>query len=169
MVRELATEIRQPSFLDEIIENVMVKNVKTVEVSAPLSECVKLMFDSKIGSLVIVQNGTPVGIFTDKDLVRAVASGAQDLGVNIASSMSKPLTTISSKATLMDAITLMGKLGIRHLLVVDSGRLAGIVSARDVFRLILSQQSLLLESVGEQLPVRTREQLRGLYTCLQDY
>ena len=76
--------------------------------------------------------------------------------------MSKPLTIISPVATIWDALTLMGRADIRRLPVVENGRLIGILTERDVFRLILSQQNLLLESVSESFPTATQEQFRGI-------
>jgi CBS domain-containing protein len=46
--------------------------------------------------------------------------------------------------------------------VVEEGKLVGILTERDIFRLILSQQSLLLEAVSESMPAATRDQLRGI-------
>jgi len=165
----LTTDTGTQSFVDTSVASVMVRQVKTVEENTPLVECAKSMLDSKVGSLVITRNASPVGIFTDRDLVKVVAVGTKDAFPEVGQVMSTPLTTISLQATLMDAITLMGKLGIRHLLVVDAGRVAGMISAKDVFHLILSRQNLLLESVGDRFPARTREELRGIFNCLQDY
>ncbi|MDG7005734.1 MAG: CBS domain-containing protein, partial [Nitrososphaerota archaeon] len=88
--------------------------------------------------------------------------GGAILGSPIARVMSKPLTVISPSATIWDAVTLMARADIRHLPVVEKGALVGILTERDVFRLILAQQNLLLESVSDSLPSVTRDQLRGL-------
>jgi len=72
------------------------------------------------------------------------------------------LTIISPGATIWDAITLMGSAGIRRLPVVENGHLVGILTERDVLRLILAQQNLLLESVSESFPAATRERVRGI-------
>lgn len=142
----------------------MTKDVKTIEAKKTIADAVKAMRDAKVGCLVVVdKDRTPVGIFTESDLVRRVADKGQGaLGLAMADVMSKPLTIISPSATIWDAVTLMGRADIRRLPVVENGRLAGILTEKDVFRLILSQQSLLLESVSESFPAVTREQLRGL-------
>jgi CBS domain-containing protein len=142
----------------------MTKDVKTIDAAKPLADCVKMMGDADIGSLVVVgKDQTPVGIFTERDLVKKVAQkGHAVLSLPMAQVMSKPLTIISPVATIWDALTLMGRAGIRRLPVVENGRLVGILTERDVFRLILARQSLLLESVSESLPTATREQLKGM-------
>ena len=152
------------SLIDEPVRGVMTKDVKTVDASKPLSECIKLMRDANIGSVVVVgKDQTPVGIFTERDLVKKMAEkGHGILALPMAQVMTKPLTIISPVATIWDAVTLMGRADIRRLPVVENGHLVGILTERDVFRLILSRQSLLLESVSESFPTATREQLRGI-------
>lgn len=152
------------SLIDAQVRNVMTKEVKTVEEGKNLGFAIKLMREAKVGSVVVVgKDRTPVGIFTERDLVNRMADAGKDpLSLPMSQVMSRPLTIISPSATIWDAITLMGRADIRRLPVVENGRLVGILTERDVFRIILSQQSLLLESVAESFPVATREQLRGI-------
>jgi len=139
----------------------MTKHVKTISSEKSLSECLKLMKDYNVGSVVVLEkNEIPAGIFTERDLINVAAGGSLDLKMNQV--MSKPLTAISPTATLWDAISLMGKKDIRRLPVVDKGKLVGIFTERDVFRLLIVRQSLILESVAEYLPATTREQLQSL-------
>ncbi len=142
----------------------MTKNVKTVEATKTLADCVKSMRDADIGCMVVVgKDQTPVGIFTERDLVNKIAEkGHAVLSQQMAQVMNKPLTIISPVATIWDAVTLMGRANIRRLPVVENGHLVGILTERDVFRLILAQQNLLLETVSESLPAATREQVRGI-------
>jgi len=142
----------------------MTKEVKTIEETKPVSDCVKSMSEANIGCVVVVKKDqTPVGIFTERDLVKCVASkGRNVLAEPMSQVMTKSLTIISPSATIWDAVTLMGRAGIRRLPVVEGGRLVGILTERDVIRLILSQQNLLLESVSESFPSTTREQLREI-------
>ena len=154
------------SLVDASVGGIMRKDVRTVEGTRPLLESVKSMRDADIGCIIVLENGKPVGIFTERDLVRKVAEGADILKVTTAQVMSRPLTTISSTASLWDAITLMGRQKIRRLPVIENGKLIGILTERDLFRLILSQQSLLLESVSESLPLAAREQLKGITGAL---
>lgn len=142
----------------------MTKEVKTAEGTKKVASVVKTMAEAKIGSIVVVgKDKTPVGIFTERDLVNKISErGADVLSMEISKVMSKPLTIISPSATIWDAVTLMGRAGIRRLPVVEDGRLIGILTERDVLKLILSQQNLLLESVSESFPVATREQMRGI-------
>jgi CBS domain-containing protein len=142
----------------------MTKDVKTVDATKTLADSIKIMRDANIGSLVVIgKDLTPVGIFTERDLVRRLAEkGHGVLALPMAQVMSKPLTIISPVATIWDAVTLMGRADIRRLPVVENGHLVGILTERDVFRLILSRQNFLLESISESFPTATKEQLRGI-------
>ncbi|HYB03776.1 MAG TPA: CBS domain-containing protein [Nitrososphaerales archaeon] len=153
------------SFTESTIGSFMMKQVRTIDVTKPMSECVKLMEEHNIGSVIVVDHESPVGIFTERDLVKMIA-GKKELNLKMSQVMSKPLTTISSTATLWDAISLMGRANIRRLPVVEKGKLVGIFTERDLFRLIIQRQNLILESVAEYLPAMTREQLKELVSQL---
>jgi CBS domain-containing protein len=163
---EMAARIRTVSLADASIGSIMTRQVRIVATTKPLVESIRIMKESDIGSVVVVEDGRPVGIFTERDLVKKMAEGLESLGLSMAKVMSKPLITISPTATVWDALTLMGRHNIRRLPVVEAKKLVGIVTERDVFRLILAQQSLLLESVSESIPASTRERLKGIVGAL---
>jgi len=162
----MATPNSQLTLIDTTVASFMTKHVTTIDSKKPLSECVRLLKEHKIGSVVVLENDNPVGIFTERDLIRVVAE-KESLDSKVGQVMSKPLTTISSTATLWDAISLMGRRDIRRLPVVEKGKLVGIFTEKDLFRLIITRQNLILESVAEYLPATTREQLKGLVTQLE--
>jgi CBS domain-containing protein len=137
------------SLIDVSVGGIMTKEVKTIEGSRLLTEGVRLMRDAHIGSVVVVDGYRPAGIFTEQDLVSKIADGIDTLKVTMAQVMSMPLTTILPTASVWDALALMGRKNIRHLPVVHEDRLVGILTERDVVRLILSQHDLLFESISE--------------------
>ncbi len=143
----------------------MTKEVKTIQETKTVADCVRVMRDANIGCVVVVEekSETPVGIFTERDLVRKTADkGNEVLGSTMSQVMTKPLTIVSPGATVWDALTLMGRGDMRRLPVVENGRLVGILTERDIFRLILAHQNLLLESVSESFPAATKEQLKAI-------
>lgn len=163
---EAATAARKSeslSLIDATVGSVMTKNVRTVGASALLRDCVRVMMEQNIGALIVLENDKPVGIFTERDLVRLIGGGHENaLNETMSKVMSRSLTTVAPTATLWDAISLMGRMDIRRLPVLDKGKLVGIVTEKDIMRVILSQQNLILESVAEYLPAMTREQLQTL-------
>lgn len=153
---------RKVSLIDTSVGSVMVKAVKTLESDKPLSDCVAIMKKSNVGCVIVMEGGKPVGIFTERDIISKIADGTECLGWPMSRVMTKPLTVISPTATIWDAISLMGRLGIRRLPVVDKEKLVGILTEADLLKLVLSHQNLILESVAESIPAATREQLRSI-------
>lgn len=153
---------RKLTLIDTSVESVMAKEINTIEQGKALRDGVSSMKKSNVGCIIVLEGAKPIGIFTERDLLRKIADGPECLEWPMSRVMSKPLTVISPSATIWDAISLMGRLGIRRLPVVNKEKLVGILTEADVLRLVLSHQNLILESVSESIPVATREQLRSI-------
>jgi len=101
-----------------------------------LGHGLSIMARERIGAIVVVEaDGRPCGIFTERDLVRLAAGGQLDVGARIVDVATRDLVTVPVDALIADAAIAMADRGIRHVLVVDDGRLAGVVSERDLFAL----------------------------------
>jgi CBS domain-containing protein len=105
------------------IDDLMTEKLKTIESSNTAQEASKKMRDHNISSLVVVDNknnNKPIGIVTERDLVRKVcvndASSSKMLIKNI---MSSPLVTIDSRSSVEVAADIMTQNKVRHLLVVE--------------------------------------------------
>jgi CBS domain-containing protein len=90
-----------------------------------------------VGSLVVVDDdGAPIGIVTDRDLrTRIVAEGRDADATPAGAIMSSPLVTLPGAAFAFDAVLEMTRRGIRHLGILDDGRLVGVISSRDLLAL----------------------------------
>jgi CBS domain-containing protein len=109
-------------------------------VSCPPGEKMKnaleAMQRAKVGSIVVTGNdGAPIGIFTERDLLRHTVGGFLDLARPIEAYMTPSPRTLPETATASEAAVLMVRLGIRHVVVVAEGRLTGVISERDLFAL----------------------------------
>jgi CBS domain-containing protein len=138
------------------VKDVMTRDVKTIEKDSKVRGCVAIMHTHRIGCVVVVEGRKPVGIFTERDLVRIVASERDALDLSIEKVMSTPLTTISSSASIWDAVMVMGGKGIRRLPAVERETLVGIVTEKDIFRLVFARKDLILEAISESLPFQAR-------------
>ena len=97
-------------------------------------EVVAIMARHGVGSVVVVDaEGRPVGMFTNHDLVNAVARGLEARPVS--ELMTPALYSLPSHAFAYEAAIAMIRNRIRHILVTDEGRLVGVVSERDLFSL----------------------------------
>jgi CBS domain-containing protein len=110
----------------------------TVPLDATVRQAIRIMDEKRIGSIIVADGGgrLPLGIFTLRDLLHRVALPGCTLDLPIASVMTAGVITVKPQTTAYQAALIMGRRGLRHLLVVDdAGGLLGIVSQNDLFAL----------------------------------
>ena len=102
----------------------------------PLRQALERMQAQRVGAIVVVDDGgAPQGIFTERDLVRHAAAGRLALEDPISAYMTPDPLHLPTTATLYEAALVMARHGVRHLLVCDGRKLAGVVSERGLFAL----------------------------------
>lgn len=119
------------------VGTVMKAEVITIKPSAKVAVAADLMAQNNVGSVVVVDDfGKPLGIITERDIVRLVAKGSQDLNaIRAGECMSRPLLTVEPSKGLEEAVEFMVRNKIKKLPVVDNARLVGIVTLTDFARL----------------------------------
>lgn len=128
------------------------------------------MSDNDIGSVVIVKTQDneqiPIGIITERDIVRALGRENVDLKEPLTDFMSKPLITIQSNSSAREAMHLMNSKNIRRIIVVDSsGKMVGILTEKDIFKEISKNPNLITSFIGEKYPSEYKE----VYSRFTDY
>jgi CBS domain-containing protein len=117
------------------LKSVLKRSAVSCRENSTLGEAIGRMHAERVGSIVAVDaSGAPQGIFTHVDLLKAVASGVA-LDSAIAAHMTPRPVALEEKATLADAALAMARHGFRHVVVTRDGKLAGVVSERDLFAL----------------------------------
>jgi CBS domain-containing protein len=97
-----------------------------------VSDAAKLMVDSSIGAIVVVEHESLIGIFTERDAVfRVIAQGRDAQTTRLSEVMTPAPLTAEPDRTFGFALQLMHEHGFRHVPVVEDGKLVGIVSSRD--------------------------------------
>jgi CBS domain-containing protein len=115
----------------------MNKDVITCTEGETVTAGVKRMAGKDVGSLVVVKAGSPCGIFTERDLVkRVIALGKDPDKVSIGEVMTRKLITVTAEDTVGAVYHLLVKSNVRHLPVLEKGHLAGIVSQKDIARVM---------------------------------
>jgi CBS domain-containing protein len=108
-------------------------NVVTISSGATVSELVASLTEHKIGALIVVENGQPVGIASERDVVRRLhRTGSQVLELPVSELMSAPLVSCGPQEKLDDVAAAMTDRRIRHMPVLAEDKLAGIVTIGDV-------------------------------------
>jgi CBS domain-containing protein len=125
----------RPSQTPEVkVDDVMSSPVVTIKETDSVLTAAKLMKKHKIGCVVVVdKTGKPHGLITERDVVRRVA--ALDLlpsKVQAGKSMSKPVVTIEPSVNVTEAAKKMREVKVRRLIVVEGGKLKGIVTSNDI-------------------------------------
>lgn len=115
------------------LREIMTPAVFTTHPDTPLIEVAQRMVQGRFGSALVLQGSWLVGIFTERDIVRAAASGFDPKTAIISEWMTKDPITASPDMESEDAAQIMVENGFRHLPVVEGREVAGIVSLRDIF------------------------------------
>lgn len=106
-----------------------------------VGDALRAIHEARVGSIVIVSpHGAPVGVFTRHDILDRVVLKRRDLTQPISSIMTPHPHVLPAEASVHDAILAMARHAIRHVLVVDAGKLIGVVTERDFF--VLQQVSM---------------------------
>ena len=98
------------------------------------------MNERRVGAAVVLEGDALLGILTERDVLRAVGEGRVD-GTNVADWMTRHPETIEPSESTDTAATLMIHGGFRHLPVVEDGKVVGIVSIRDLMRIVLDDSA----------------------------
>ncbi len=108
----------------------------------------EIMVEKNVSALLVLEDGKLAGIFTERDYARKVIlKGKASRETIIGEIMTRDLITVSSDTSLETCMRLMTGKFIRHLPVVDNGRLSGIISIGDVVKYIIEEQKFIIENM----------------------
>jgi signal-transduction protein with cAMP-binding, CBS, and nucleotidyltransferase domain len=113
------------------ITEIMTKAAVTDRPDDSLEAAARKMWEQQTGSLLVTDGEDLVGIVTERDVLRAVGTGTP-LDTPVSAMMSKDLITVDPGTSLREAARVMTEKWIRHLPVLEGGKLVGIVSQRDL-------------------------------------
>ena len=148
-----------------VVRDIMSRPVISVREADSVAEVAKLMTKHNIGCVLVSgKKGETVGIVTERDIVQRIA--AKNLlpsKVTVGESMSKPVITIQSKASVTEAAKLMNQRKVRRLAVVEDGKLAGLLTMKDILEVTPAIIDLASEKtrVGLDRPRPSRSGLSG--------
>jgi CBS domain-containing protein len=122
------------------IRDIMEKNVITIGHDKTALDAAHLMKENKISFLVVLKNGEPIGVVTESDFVRKlVVNDKIPSKVLLSEIMSYKFRSVEPSAEIEDAVQKMLNKKIRRLLVVDEGKLVGVITQTDLTSFLRSK------------------------------
>lgn len=117
----------------------------TITSDTTVYHALELMVEKNVSALLVMESDKLAGIFTERDYARKVVlKGKKSKETQVAEIMTSNLITVASASSIDECMQLMTGKYIRHLPVVDDGKLAGIISIGDVVRCIIQEQKSII-------------------------
>jgi CBS domain-containing protein len=127
----------------------------TVSGNASVYEAIALLAEKNIGALPVMDGERLIGIFSERDYTRKIAlAGKSSRTTLVREIISTPVVAVTSYHTIEDAMRLMTEKRIRHLPVIDEGKMVGLVSIGDMVNWIISAQSATIDQMQSYLAGR---------------
>ncbi len=124
----------------------------SVAPSDTVFQALQVMADKNVGAVLVLQNGDLVGIFTERDYCRKIIlMGRSSLNTQVQEIMTKKMITIAPEQTIEECMELMSKHHIRHLPVMDQGRLVGLLSIGDVVKAIITAKQDTIDNLEDYI------------------
>ncbi len=141
------------------VRDVMRTDVATASPECSLADVARIMAQREVCEVVVVEEGTPVGILTEGDMVRKAGTG-QDLAVFLVlEEMASPVLSIEPGYAICSASTLMRSKQVQRLLISQKGQLRGLLTHRDIFQAFETD----LQTGPDQALQRIRESRHGVF------
>lgn len=136
--------------VSSILAHKQVKNVWTVGPASTVYEAIQSMSDRNIGALPVMEGDQLLGIVSERDYTRKVIlKGRSSKETPVGEIMTTELTTVSSSVQVVACLQLMSDKRIRHLPVLEDGKLVGMISIGDLVRCIISAQGALIDQLKD--------------------
>jgi CBS domain-containing protein len=120
--------------------------VWSIEADEPVLAAIQSMADKRVGALPVMRGGELVGIVSERDYARKVILlGRSSAETAVWQIMSSPVVTVTPAEDVRECMQMMTAKRIRHLPVVDGGRMVGVISIGDLVRAVLEEQEKTIE------------------------
>ena len=124
-----------------IVRDVMSTKLVVVQPGATVAEAATVMGERHVGSTLVMEGDDLVGIFTERDIVRALSQDFDAPGHSLSQWMTREPKTITPDTPVEEALNVMLAGGFRHLPVTEGGAVIGVVSMRDISKATAAESS----------------------------
>ena len=136
------------------VQDVMKKELVTVDSSKSIKEAAKMMDQQNVGCVIVTRDNIPVGIVTERDFVKRIASKEKDLSSPISDVMSSPLIVAKLDDTVWDAAEMMKIKNIHKIPVQDSNEIVGILTTTDLVEICSLGSDSEMRRICDQILLR---------------
>ena len=124
------------------------RDVWSTSAEASVYDALLLLAQKNIGALLVLQDGEIVGIVSERDYARKVAlHGKASMKTPVREIMTEEVVTVDPQLAVKEALSLMTEKHIRHLPVIESGNIVGLISIGDLVKSIIADQELMIEQL----------------------
>ena len=117
-------------------------SVFSIDKGAFVYEAVEKMDECRVGALFVIEDGAPIGVISERDYTRRIIlQGRASRRTAVAQIMSSPVISVARSTSLAQCMRIVTERRVRHLPVVESGRIVGVISIGDLVRAIIDQQA----------------------------
>ena len=122
--------------------------VFSIAPGAAVLEAIRMMAERHVGALLVMERDSLSGIVSERDYARKVIlMGRSSADTPVRDIMSAPVITVQPEATVQTCMQIMTERRVRHLPVVDSGRVVGMVSIGDLVKAVMAEQQQKIEQL----------------------
>jgi len=131
-----------------LVRDIMTKDVKVVGPDSSVHKVVAAMNKYNIGSIIVVQDDKPVGVISERDILRRVVEPCLSSETIIAKQiMTSPVISICESASIDEVVKLMAEKRVRKIPVMKKDKIVGIITYTDILSTVLSMISILGELI----------------------
>ena len=123
------------------------RKIWTISKDQSVRQALILMSENNIGAIIIIDNNDfPIGIFSERDYARKIVlKGKSSKDTLLDEVMTKELVTVTKNYKIDQCMEIMNEKGIRHLPVLENKKIVGIISIRDVLKIMMKEQKELID------------------------
>ena len=140
------------------VKDVMTSKVATLDSSSMIKDAAKLMDEKNIGCIVVTRDELPVGILTERDFVKRIASKEKPLTSSIEEVMSSPLISIDPDDTVWEAAEDMKVNNIHKLAVLQDNKILGIITTSDLVEICSLGSDSEMRRICDQILTRMQKE-----------
>jgi CBS domain-containing protein len=117
-----------------LVKQIMSNSIVSIDSSITATNAAKMMEDTGVGAIVVLENGLPVGIITDRDLAIKITAHSYPIDTPVKRIMSSPLISIDPDSDLWVTSDLMSTRNVRKLPVIADDKVVGIITTSDIVK-----------------------------------